>query len=217
MIRHYLHCFSSPSSLGKPLSQVLVKLCAGATLLGLSACSSVSESPTSYLLPSPTLEQQATTQYQDKMVVMVAPVRISGHLDSDGIVMQLNDIEVYQARQHLWAEDISVQLQQQLQQRLSQVLPNAQVISKGQPVQGQLPLRELRLQISRFQGQTNGEAVVAGQWQLLNDAGQLIKQANFSRQQQLTDDGYPALVRALGHAWSQQADALASEIQGIGE
>ena len=189
-------------------SKSLVGFVAGVTLLGLAGCAGSTTAPTSYMLPS----TAAAVQYQKPLAIMVSPVRIAGHLDSDGIVMQLNDIEVYQARQHLWAEGISQQLQQQLQQRLALTLPQAQVVSKGQPLQAQLPVRDIRVNVTRFQGQHGGGALVEGQWQLLNGAGKFIKQRSFSISTPLESDGYPALVRALGTAWDQLADQLAAEL-----
>ncbi|MBO1519505.1 PqiC family protein [Oceanisphaera pacifica] len=189
-------------------SQSACALLVGAALLGLSGCSSKTVTPTTYMLPSST----PTQQYQQQMAITVSPVRIAGHLDSDGIVMQLNDIEVYQARQHLWAEGISQQLQQQLQQRLALNLPQSQVVSKGQPLQAELPVRDVRVQVTRFQGLTAGDALLTGQWQLLNGSGQLLNQQGFSISTPLEKDGYPALVRALGQSWEQLADDITLQV-----
>ncbi|MBR9856776.1 MAG: membrane integrity-associated transporter subunit PqiC [Gammaproteobacteria bacterium] len=177
-------------------------------LLGLSGCAGSDSAPSSYLLPSTAPAQQ----YPHALAITVAPVGIAGHLDSDGIVMQLNDIEVYQARQHLWAEDLGKQLQQQLQQRLTLSLPRAQVVNKGQPILDGVPVRDIRIQVGRFQGHHDGMALAEGQWQLLDGSGRLLKQAGFRVEQPLTDDGYPALVRALAGAWDRVADQLAAEI-----
>lgn len=189
----------------------------GVTLMGLAGCAAPVSGPTTYLLPSSNLastanQQLGYQQYDQRLAVIVAPLRIAEHLDNEGIVMQLNDIEVYQAREHLWAEGIGQQLQQQLQQRLALALPNAQIVSKGQPSIAGIPVRELRLQVNRFQGQQSGDALAEGQWQLLDGSGQLLKQRSFSVTAPLADNGYPALVRALGQAWQQQADVLAKEL-----
>ncbi|MGO1248076.1 MAG: PqiC family protein [Oceanisphaera sp.] len=189
-------------------SQSTCALLAGVALVGLSGCSSSAVTPTTYMLPS----SAPTQHYQQQVAITVSPVRISGHLDTDGIVMQLNDIEVYQARQHLWAEGINQQLQQQLQQRLALNLPQSQVVSKGQPLQAELPVRDVRVQVTRFQGLTVGDALLTGQWQLLNGSGQLLNQQTFNIITPLDKDGYPALVRALGQGWEQLADDIALHI-----
>jgi hypothetical protein len=177
-------------------------------LLGLAGCAASQPGTASYLLPSTAPEQQ----YERRLAIQVAPVRLAGHLDSEGIVMQLNDIEVYQARQHLWGEEIAGQLQRLLQERLGRALPQSQVVSRGQPLLEGAPVRDLRVQVSRFQGRFDGVALAEGQWQLLDGNGRLLAQAAFSAEQPLADDGYPALVRALGAAWEQAADQLAAEL-----
>ncbi|ART79253.1 PqiC family protein [Oceanisphaera avium] len=181
----------------------------GLSLLSLVGCASAPPSPTHYMLPT---AAGAATVYPTQLVVKVAPIHLASHIDNEGIIMQLNDIEVYQAREHLWGQDIGQQLQQQLQQRLAKDLPNATIVSKGQTVARNMPVRELQVQVSRLQGQFSGDALIEGQWQLLDEQGQLITQQPFSVLTPLTKDGYPELVRALGKAWQQQADVLAREL-----
>lgn len=191
---------------------LITGLITGVSLLSLVGCAGKINSPASYILPSSTTELTAEQQYTTQLAVVVAPIRLATHIDNEGIIMQINDIEVYQAREHLWAQEISQQLQQQLQQRLAHTLPNAHIVSKGQPLPQNVTVRELQLQVNRFQGQFSGDALAEGQWQLLDSSGQLLKQHRFSVLEPLNDDGYPALVRALGRAWESQADALALEL-----
>lgn len=183
-------------------------LLAGITLLVAAGCASKTVQPTSYMLPTSIPEQH----YSNALAVAIAPVRLTGLLDNQGIVMELNDIEVHQARYHLWAEDIGVQLQQQLQQRLTLSLPHAQIVAKGQPLQADLPQREVRVSVNAFQGSYSGKAIVQGQWLLLGEQGQLLKQHNFRIEQPLPADGYPALVRALASAWDQVSEQLAATL-----
>ena len=183
-------------------------LFAGATLLMMAGCANKTVQTSSYMLPASTAAQQ----YPNALAVAIAPIRLSGLLDNQGIVMELNDIEVHQARHHLWAEDIDVQLQQQLQQRLTLSLPQAQIVAKGQPLQAGLPQREVRVSVNGFQGSYSGNAIVQGQWLLLGEKGQLLKQQNFRIEQPLPADGYPALVRALGSAWDQVSEQLAASL-----
>ena len=183
-------------------------LLAGVTLLVMAGCASKIVQPSSYMLPASTPEQE----YASALAVAIAPIRLTGLLDNPGILMELNDIEVYQARQHLWAEDIGIQLQQQLQQRLTLSLPHAQIVAKGQPLQAGLAQREVRVSVNGFQGSYNGNAIVQGQWLLLGESGQLLKQHNFRIEQPLPADGYPALVRTLAAVWDQVSEQLAAAL-----
>lgn len=183
-------------------------LLAGAALLVMAGCASQTVQTSSYMLPASIPEQQ----YSNALAVAIAPIRLSRLLDNPSIVMEINDIEVHQARHHLWAEDIDVQLQQQLQQHLVLSLPQAQIVAKGQPLQADLPQREVRVSVNAFQGSYNGNAIVQGQWLLLGEKGQLLKQHNFRIEQPIAADGYPALVRALASAWDQVSEQLAASL-----
>lgn len=183
-------------------------LLTGVVLFVMAGCASKTVQPSHYMLPTSTAEQH----YSSAVAVAIAPIRLSGLLDNQGIVMELNDIEVYQARQHLWAEDIGIQLQQRLQQWLTASLPQAQIAAKGQPLQSDLPQREIRVSVNGFQGSYTGNAIVQGQWQLLGDDGQLLKHKHFKIEQPLPADGYPTLVRTLAAAWDQVSEELAAAL-----
>ncbi|MCT7656745.1 PqiC family protein [Oceanimonas sp. NS1] len=106
----------------------------------------------SYLLPA----SPATRQHDSRLIVNLAPIDTATFLDGEGIVMQLDELEVHQARGHLWAEAPPNQLQHLLQRRLSSALPQAQVVTRGQ-VQATSTAgegRELRLRLDRFQDAT---------------------------------------------------------------
>ncbi|NHI02027.1 membrane integrity-associated transporter subunit PqiC [Oceanimonas sp. MB9] len=164
----------------------------------------------SYLLPA----SPATRQHDSRLIVNLAPIDTATFLDGEGIVMQLDELEVHQARGHLWAEALPNQLQHLLQRRLSSALPQAQVVTRGQ-VQATSTAgegRELRLRLDRFQGRYDGIALIQGQWQLLNHAGVLLEQQDFRIETPLSADGYPALVRSLASGWEQLADGIATEL-----
>ena len=65
-------------------------LLAGITLLVMAGCASKTVQPTTYILPASTPEQH----YSSALAVAIAPIRLTGLLDNQGIVMELNDIEV---------------------------------------------------------------------------------------------------------------------------
>ncbi|AEY01847.1 hypothetical protein GU3_10455 [Oceanimonas sp. GK1] len=177
--------------------------------LALAGCAGGNDAASSaYLLP----ESPAQQQHDARLVVMVAPITLAAFLEGDGIVMQLDDIAVHQARSHLWAEALPGQLRQRLMDRLGASLPRAQIIARGQPSVSNLPGREVRLQLDRFQGRYDGVALIRGRWQLLNERGDLLEQRPFRVETPLTDDGYPALVRALAAGWEQVADKLAASL-----
>lgn len=140
--------------------------------------------------------------------LVLRSVRLANYLDGDGIVLQLDDITLNQARDHLWAEDLGRQLERGMRTRLANRLPDTRVLGDGRPT-GAL---ELRIDVEHFQGHYDGLAIVRGEWQLRDARGDVIELAPFSVATTLDADGYPALVRALGRTWDQVADELASRI-----
>src|SRR5690606_1259416 len=133
--------------------------------------------------------------------------RLAGFLDSAGIVLQLDDITLSQANGHRWAEDLSLQLQRGLRQRLATRLPSLRVLGEG-PRQSAL---ELRLDLYAFHGHA-GAAIAAGHWQLVDVQGALLAEQDFHVQSDLDADGYPALVRALGRSLDRSVDGMAAVI-----
>ncbi|MEA2120123.1 PqiC family protein [Halovibrio sp. HP20-50] len=173
----------------------------------VSACAGSVTPPARYMLPSGPL---ASTPNQPAGVLVVSPPQLAHYLDVDGIVMQLDDITLNAARQHQWADGLGRQLERRLRANLSQALPTLRVMrTEGQ----QANALTLRLNVDQFQGRFDGVAVASGQWQLLNAEGALLAMENFHTQTALEEDGYPALVRALGESWDQAAALIARQVR----
>ncbi|MGL4206109.1 MAG: ABC-type transport auxiliary lipoprotein family protein, partial [Aeromonadaceae bacterium] len=69
----------------------------------------------------------------------------------------------------------------------------------------------LAVTITAFQGRFDGQAIVAGRWILRRD--ELIYSQSFQRSIPLSEDGYPALVRALREGWQTEVKQLGQELQ----
>ncbi|WP_346798413.1 ABC-type transport auxiliary lipoprotein family protein [Halomonas sp. Bachu 37] len=178
-------------------------LCIGVLLL--SGCASSVTPPDRYLLPV-NQDGQVTTTAQHRL--LLRQPRLANYLEVDGIIMQLDDITLNEAREHLWAEGLGRQLEQRMRTSLGRLLPETQVLRDTASSDG---LR-LQLEVDTFQGRYDGYAVVAGQWQLLDAEGRTQNLESFHVETVLEEDGYPALVRALGRSWEQVASELALAI-----
>lgn len=178
-----------------------------ATCVFISACASSTTPPARYMLPN---EPLASTPNQPEGTLVLSTPRLAHYLDVDGIVMQLNDITLNAAREHQWAEGLDRQLERRMRANLSQALPTLRIIRAESSQPNTL---SLRLTIDQFQGRFDGLAVASGQWQLLNDEGDLVAMENFHTETVLEEDGYPALVRALSVSWDKTAKLIASSIR----
>ena len=176
----------------------------------LSACASSVTPPARYLLPTaPSPEAPATPMID----IQVDVPRLAHYLDVDGIVLQLDDIEMREAREHQWGDTLARQLERNLRGELARALPASRLSRASNNPDDAL---SIRLDIDEFQGRYDGYAVASGQWQLRDADNQLVHLGSFAQTAALSDDGYPALVRALGQAWSDVANDIAKTLQDKG-
>ncbi|MDR5858550.1 hypothetical protein FZZ93_04525 [Halomonas eurihalina] len=181
--------------------------------LWLSGCATGGTPPTHYTLPDAPLADDAIDTSADRLLV-IRPIRLARYLDVEGIVFQLDDITIQQAKGHQWAEPLGRQLERGLRDRLATRLPDTRIMLDGDTARGDAPL-SLRLEMDRFQGRHDGMAVAEGRWQLRDADGELLSLTPFSLTTPLEADGYPALVQALGQDLDRLADRLATAIERL--
>lgn len=176
-----------------------------ALLCCLLGCSS-SSTPSYYALELPGSEPP-TRQVTQGPLLVVERVVLPEYLNDMGIAFQQDDVQMVTANQARWAEALDLQLTRSLVQTLSRQFAQLQVVEGPNPDR---QVWHLSLEVTGFQGRFDGQAVVAGRW-LLQRGEQSYSQA-FQRSVALTEDGYPALVRALRSGWQQEVAILAKNI-----
>ncbi len=175
-------------------------LLSASLLLLLSACSSPATTHF-YQLPVPSYSTTKNSSVNKSL--FIEPVKVAPYLNGRGLVLQTSAVELVMARQHLWADALDQQLQRQLRQHLSQLAPAYAV--QLQP--GEQSTR-LWLQLDSFHGSADGYALLSGHFLL---SGQPLSQS-FSYRVPLADDGYPALVAALGQGVQQLSQQIAAQL-----
>ena len=179
----------------------------------LGACSSGPARTTSYLLTRP--EQTATADFNAAtQVIILAPVSMDSLLENQGIVYQTSATETVVARQHLWAENLSTQLSRRLLNGLRQSQGEYWVMRSNPQMNTPSALR-LLVSFSQFNGSYLGNAVISGDWTLLNGQGDLLQSQPFRYQEPLASDGYPALVNALSQATDRLTAELSQSLTGL--
>ncbi|WP_106476786.1 PqiC family protein [Phytohalomonas tamaricis] len=144
----------------------------------------------------------------------VTPIQLASFLESSGMVYQTSEIEVKQAQGHLWADDLSHQLERQLRAELSRQLSTYRVLPAGNHEDIDM---KVAVSLEEFQGRYDGKAVIAGQYQLRDGRNRLLKAEPFRIERPLTEDGYPALVKALAEGWREAADQMAQSVSQYSE
>ncbi|MGL4206778.1 MAG: ABC-type transport auxiliary lipoprotein family protein [Aeromonadaceae bacterium] len=176
-----------------------------ALLCSLLGCASPS-TPAYYALELPGAEPP-TRQVTQGPLLVVERVVLPEYLNDMGIAFQQDDVQVVTANQARWAEALDRQLSRSLVQTLSRQFAQLQVVEGPNPDR---QVWHLNLEVTGFQGRFDGKAVVAGRWLL--QRGELSYSQAFQRTVPLSEDGYPALVRALRSGWQQEVATLAKEI-----
>nr|WP_298414456.1 ABC-type transport auxiliary lipoprotein family protein [uncultured Halomonas sp.] len=181
--------------------------------LSLAGCATGGVSTERYTLPSGSDTKASasgeTRNNVSQRTLIMDSLELASYLESQGIILQSDDIRVLEASSHLWAESLKRQLDRGLRQRLASRLPNTRVLEGGNNADA----LHLRVNVDQFQGRYDGLAVVSGRWQLYDDSGELLTLKSFNVTQALESDGYPALVRALGRAWDKVAADIARGIK----
>lgn len=174
----------------------------------LTACSSGGESKTYYQLPVAQGGAQSAA-HQSKNLLWVEQVSIPDYLAGNGVVYQTTDVQYVIANNNLWASPLDQQLRTTLVANLSNQLPGWVVAS--QPLGSEQDT--LNVSVSGFHGRYDGRVIVSGEW-LLKHQRQLIKRP-FHIELKQQEDGYDAMVKTLAQAWTQEAAAIASEINRL--
>lgn len=188
---------------------MLAALAALTITAGLAGCATSSPAPARYTLPGAV---GTAAGAEARHLLLLRPPRLAHYLDVEGLVMQVDDITLVEARNHQWAEALTRQLERGLRLRLAARLPDTRVMRDEAGVREPGALT-LRLELDRFHGRHDGLAVIGGQWQLRDAEGHLLAMESLQVETELDDDGYPALVRALGRGWDGVADALAAAVR----
>ena len=180
-------------------------------LLLLTACVGKPIAVERYTLPDANQIAGSDRSHQHKL--MINNVQLADYLDGEGIVLQLDDIRIHQAREHLWAEAPGQQIQRGLRHRLAVLLSDTQVTT-GHRISDSNAMM-LAVEFERFQGHFDGIAVSSGHWQLLSQQGEILATEAFQLSSVLDGDGYPQLVRALGRNLDALAEQIASTVKMV--
>lgn len=179
-------------------------LLAGLSIIALLGCSS-SPKPVSYYQLEEVLPVKSTLPVSDKTgYLYIEPVQVASFLNGNGLVLQLSEVELTIARQHQWAEALNQQLRRQLLNQLSGLLPDYQV-----SILPEKDALRLQVQIEQFHALADGQAIISGRFYLSDTA---TKQIPFRLTVALTENGYPALVSALGKGWQQVVQQIAEQV-----
>ncbi len=143
--------------------------------------------------------------------ILLVKTELADYLSQTGLVYRTSPSEIVYAKQHQWVQDIS----QQLTYRMINDLRAKQTRYWPVAVNASLDLNkktQLYIRLLRFNGVFTGVAEIAGEWLLVDDKGQIIRNESFSLEVALEQDGYAALVAALSDGLSRLTGNIAAQL-----
>lgn len=179
-------------------------------LLTLTACSTAVEPPLSYYR----LDESATaiSAPVDARTLVIDRVGVADFLRQTGMVLQLGSNELQISRQHRWAEGLEEALPRALQHQLQSKTQDYRVLLSGTDFIANTDT-SLRIQIDSFHLLDNGEALLSGQYQLIDDDARAeLKADSFRLVADLQQDGYPHAVQQLQGLLGQLASRIAEQL-----
>lgn len=169
-------------------------------LVLLSACSSRTEIHNYQLLDS---SSGKVAHLETQKPLYIEPVRMASFISGAGLVYQVSEMEMVQANNHVWAEDIK----QQIRRRMTLDLRGLQ--SQYWPEQSTRADNYVSIRIDKFQAVYTGNSVISGQWTLVQQGKTSIVKP-FEIQQPLdSEGGYQAQVAALSRGISELSQQIA--------
>ena len=157
-------------------------------LLALVACSSQPASNSSFLLRSDA--QVQSRELRPSTEYTFGSLTVADYINNLGLVVETEDGEVREARNHRWAEPLATSIKSFLASEISAQL-GEDILVQGNAEAA----TRIDVAIDQLHGNTSGEAVLVAYWQL-HSATAEKRVFQFAETEALQSDGYPALAAA---------------------
>lgn len=178
----------------------IVLLCLIATL---AACGGTPTVPNYYLLRSASdLETRKLTPSEE---YGIGTIGVASYLDRGGLVMETDEGEIHQARNHLWAEPLSESLRAFMAIEISAAAGQDVLFDSRHRAKVRIDIGVNQLHATR-----EGVVVLAGFWRLETASSKVVYQ--FSDSMPLPGDGYQALASAERDLLARFAGAIAASL-----
>ena len=178
--------------------------------LFLAACASTPPERAYYLLRAEVPEELAVAA-PDASIGM-GHVLLAPYLDRTGIMVQVDEHRVREARYHLWAEPLDEGIWYYLHDQVSSRLNSA--LASG-PRADSWRYR-VDVSVEEFHGTLNGAARLAARWSLYDlSSGAVIETRTFTRERRQTGDGYAALVETQTALLDELAETIARSLRTL--
>jgi uncharacterized lipoprotein YmbA len=183
-------------------------------LLVLGGCTS---KPTRfYTLPTLTDTSPPASAVTRELAIGVGPVTLPPYLDRPQIVSRASRAKLDLAEFDQWGAALHDTFQRALGENLALLIPTDRVVLYPWPRATELDYQVI-VEVSRFDGTTGGEVVLAGHWSIVGADGKelMLRRARFSAH--ASGPNYEATVTALGRTLEALSRDIAEAVQGLAQ
>lgn len=158
----------------------------------------------------------SATRRATKTTIGVAPVTVARYLDRPEIIVRRTANELQLLDGDRWAEPIGANATRALVENLDVLLPRSRISTMPLPG-SQRPAYELSFDITAFEIDETGTAVLAGDWVLIDHATQAVRAGGPLHKSIAVgrDAGGDAIAAAMSRNLAAASEDIAREIAGI--
>lgn len=173
-------------------------------LLLVAGCAGQPAEPSRYFMRSAeTLESRELVPSGE---FSIGRVDIAAYIDQQGLVLETGDGEMHAAQNHLWAEPVYAGVRRHLAVDIARA--HGEDILSSNLVKTPVVID---IHIDQLHGSSRGTAKLVAYWWLRRD-GEVVSAHQFAEEAPLTEDGYPALVRAEEALLTELARSIAASL-----
>jgi uncharacterized lipoprotein YmbA len=149
----------------------------------------------------------------EPFTVGVGPVGLPDYLQRPEIVTRQGEGEVMLAEFHRWAEPLDETVARVLVDNLSNLLPNADLLSY--PWNRTTPVDyRITVDVTSFEQQPKGEVLLAATWSLRDGEGKVLRKEENMITAEVSGEGYKAIISAMNAALAELSEEIARFMSG---
>ena len=187
---------------------------AGIVLMLLVGCTS-SDNPQLYLLAPIRVDAAPTPAAMRDLPVGLAPVTVPEYLDRPDIMQRAGGTEIKPIGSARWAERLSINVGRVVAENLGLLLGSGDVVQL--PTRSGTPINlEVALDLSRFEQDSDGTAVLAGRWTVRRAGnGSEVASGRTSLREPVEGSGTDQVVAAMSRNLAKVSRDIATGINRV--
>lgn len=186
------------------------------SILILSACTSAPVNIEYYSLNPKTEAPSSTNKNTAELpLIVIEAVQLAEFLRQQGIVVETGSNQLHMSSQHRWAERLDEAISRNLIAQLEERLDQYRFESHNTRWSKQ-PTYRINFSFSHFHSTENNQAVVAGNFWILDQENKLLNKQRFYLSRDLTQNGYSHSVEQLNLTLRELVNFVANNLQSLG-